>query len=102
MAFRSYLPQPFLTTHENIFFREFSKQLRNQYSNKEGCHVLIANISCISHQIHAIFMASRKILVIDRKNYGDRFQFSENNPWPVWEGADFCIRIRWWWNLAPH
>lgn len=91
MAFRSYLPQPFVTTHENVFFREFSSRLRNHYSQREGLHVLIGNISCNGHQIDALFVASGKIIVIDFKNYGGRLEFAENNPWRIWEGNDFVF-----------
>lgn len=91
MAYRSYLPQPFSTTHENTFIREFSRQLRNQYSTKEGLHVLIGNLSCNGHQIDAVFVASGKIVVIDFKNYGGRLEFNESNPWRIWEDNDFVF-----------
>lgn len=91
MAFRSYLPQPFSTTHENVFYREFSRQLRAQYSNKDGFHILIGNVSCMGHQIDVLFIASGKVIVIDLKNYGGRLEFAENNPWRIWEGTDFVF-----------
>lgn len=81
MAFISYLPQPFSTTHENVFFRQVTRQLRNRYGRKEGLSVLVGNLSCMGHQIDALFVATGKIIVIDFKNYGGKLEFSENNTW---------------------
>lgn len=91
MPFRSYLPQPFSTTHENVFFRDFSSRLRNQYNQRDGLHVLVGNVSCNGHQIDGLFIASGKIIVIDFKNYGGRLEFNENNPWRIWEDNDFVF-----------
>lgn len=52
---------------------------------------MIGNISCAGHQIDAIFVSSGKIIVIDFKNYGGKLEFSENNPWRIFNGADFVF-----------
>ena len=83
MAYKSYLINPFETTHENKFFREVSQDLKERYKEADNLNILIGNLSCNGHQIDALFIKSGQISVIDFKNYGGNLTFSENNPWVI-------------------
>lgn len=89
MAFKSYLIEQFNYSHENIFFRQVSNNLKKEFENKEGLHILIGNLSCNGHQLDALFISKGKIIVIDFKNYGGKLIFSENNAWQIFpEGKE--------------
>ena len=81
MAFKSYLIERFSTSHENIYFRDFSALLEGAFNESDGEHVLIGNISCNGHQIDAVFICRGQITVIDFKDYAGELTFTENNPW---------------------
>ncbi len=81
MPFNSYLVGKFSTTYENKYFREFTALLDNKFSDSDGDHILVGNISCNGHQMDAIFIARGQITVIDFKDYSGELTFSENNPW---------------------
>lgn len=81
MAYQSYLVERFETTHENLFFRELNELLLNHYSDKNGLHILIGNLSVGGHKLDAIFIRSGAIIVIDFKDYEGTLTFSENGPW---------------------
>ena len=83
MSFTSYLVRPFDFSHENIFFREFSKQLEDVYGTIQGRNVLVGNLIIQGHQIDAIFIGNGKIIVIDFKDYEGTLSFSEQNPWKL-------------------
>ena len=80
-AHSSYLIRKYEFSHENQYFRKFSKALNEAFGSVEGEHILIGNISCGGHQIDAIFIARGQITVIDFKDYAGELTFSENNPW---------------------
>lgn len=94
MAFKSYLIQQFNYTHENVFFRQVSNQLKKEFENQIGLHILVGNISCNGHQIDALFISKGKIIVINFKNYGGKLIFSENNPWQIFskEGKSVFVK----------
>lgn len=83
MSFTSYLIRRFDFTHENIFFKNFSENLKSIYNEKPGEHILIGNISCNGHQMDAIYITRGQISVIDFKDYNGELTFSENNPWKI-------------------
>lgn len=91
MSFTPYLIQPFQNTHENIFFRKVVSELKLQYQNREEKSALIGNLSCGGHLLDAIFISRGKIIIIDFKDYEDRLEFSENNPWKIYRGNDFVF-----------
>lgn len=94
MAFKSYLIEQFNYTHENVFFRQVSNNLKKEFQNKNGLHILIGNLSCNGHQLDALFISKGKIIVIDFKNYGGKLIFSENNPWQIFpeEGESVFVK----------
>jgi superfamily I DNA and/or RNA helicase len=83
MAYTSYLVRKFEYTHENLFFKKFSDELKKIYSEQQGEQILIGNLSCNGHQIDAIFLKRGQITVIDFKDYEGTLNFSENNPWRI-------------------
>lgn len=83
MSFNSYLIRKFDFTHENIYFKKFSENLKSIYNEKPGEHILIGNISCNGHQFDAIYISRGQISVIDFKDYHGELTFSENNPWKM-------------------
>lgn len=91
MAFKSYLIRQYEHTHENSFFRVFSKQLRSSFQDTEDLHILVGNVSCNGHQIDALLISSGRLIVIDFKNYGGALIFSENNPWQISSGDNFIF-----------
>ena len=91
MSFKSYLVNPYEHSHENIFFRNLSSNLKKKFNADDLLSVLVGNLSCNGHQIDALFIARGKIIVIDFKNYGGELIFSENNPWQINTGHDFVF-----------
>lgn len=83
MAFTSYLIEKFEYTHENLFFKKFSDELKKRYSEEQGEHILIGNLSCNGHKMDAVFLKRGQISIIDFKDYEGSLQFSENNPWRI-------------------
>lgn len=81
MSFRTYLIQPFHTTHENEFFRAITKDLIRAFDHNDEKTVFIGNISCGGHQFDAMLISKGKIIIIDFKDYSGKVIFSENNPW---------------------
>lgn len=94
MAFKSYLIEQFNYSHENIFFRQVSNNLKKEFENKEGFHILIGNLSCNGHQLDALFISKGKIIVIDFKNYGGKLIFSENNPWQIFPEGEESVFVK--------
>lgn len=83
MSFTSYLIEKFEYTHENLFFKKFSDELKKRYSEEQGEHILIGNLSCNGHKMDAVFIKRGQISVIDFKDYEGTLHFSENNPWRI-------------------
>ena len=83
MSYKSYLPEKFNNTHENVFFRKVNSLLNEKYANVEGLHILIGNLSVGGHQLDALFIKSGAIIVIDFKDYSGTLEFSENGPWKL-------------------
>jgi len=81
MGYKVYLVEQFKTTHENIFFRDFSDSLSKKFRNDDRDSVLVGNLSVRGHEIDALFIRSGQITIIEFKNYGGKLKFSENNPW---------------------
>ena len=91
MSFTAYLIQPFENTHENVFFRQVVGELGEKYTNDKNKNVLIGNLSCGGHLLDAVFISRGKIIVIDFKDYEGRLEFSENNPWKIYNNNDFTF-----------
>ena len=91
MAFSGYLIRKFNYTHENTFFRKFYSELKKIYSTSDEKSVLIGNIICNGHEMDAIFIKSGQITIIDFKDYGGKIEFSENNPWKIWNKNEFIL-----------
>jgi len=83
MGYKSYLIEQFDTTHENIFFKDFSEALSNKFQNESSNVILIGNLSINGNQLDALFIRKGQITVIDFKNYGGKLSFSENNHWSI-------------------
>ncbi|WP_323757990.1 AAA domain-containing protein [Roseivirga sp.] len=83
MGFHSYLVEKFNTTHENRFFRHLNSKLNQAFSDKDGSHVLIGNVSVDGQSLDAIFIKRGAIIVIDFKDYSGELTFSENGPWKI-------------------
>lgn len=83
MAYKSYLVSKYENTHENVFFRELNHILKNEFSEKQGLHLLLGNLEVGGHSIDAVFLKNGAIIVIDFKDYSGELKFSENNPWTL-------------------
>jgi len=83
MGYKAYLIEQYDTTHENIFFKEFSEALSNRFQNENSNVILIGNLSINGNQIDALFIRKGQVTVIDFKNYSGKLTFSENNPWSI-------------------
>jgi len=70
-------------THENEFFRNLSRKLKQKFDNENGLHVLVGNISVNGRAIDAIFIRNGQISVIDFKDYSGKLYFRENGPWRI-------------------
>ncbi len=81
MSFSSYLSEKFEYSHENQFFREFSKMLDQTFGQAEGEHILIGNLSVNGNALDALYLSDGQVTIIDFKNYEGKLKFSENNPW---------------------
>ncbi len=81
MSFSSYLSEKFEYSHENQFFREFSKMLDQSFGQIEGEHILVGNLSVNGNALDALYLSNGQISVIDFKDYEGKLNFSENNPW---------------------
>lgn len=88
MVYKSYLISKYENTHENVFFRELNQLLKNEYSEKQGFHILIGNLEVGGHSIDAVFIKDGAIIVIDFKDYTGELTFSENNPWTLKVGKN--------------
>jgi hypothetical protein len=83
MSYKAYLIQQFDTTHENIFFKEFSDRLSERFKNDNSSSILIGNLNVNGNQLDALFIKNQQISVIDFKNYGGKLTFSVNNHWAI-------------------
>lgn len=83
MSYKAYLIQQFDTTHENIFFKEFSDRLAEKFKSDNSSSVLIGNLNVNGNQLDALFIKNQQITVIDFKNYGGKLTFSVNNHWAI-------------------
>jgi len=91
MPYKSYLIEQFDTTHENIFFKEFSDKLSENFKNDNTLSVLIGNLNVNGNQLDALFIKNGQITVIDFKNYGGELKFSVNNHWSIKTKNDIVL-----------
>lgn len=91
MSFEAYLIKEYDYTHENEFFRKLYHEMKKKYDRSNERCVLIGNISCNGHEIDALFIKNGQITILEFKDYSGRIEFSENNPWKIWQNNNFIF-----------
>lgn len=94
-------------TYENIFFRDFAKNLKNFFDNKLIDWLLIANSVCEldeTLQIDALLITNRSICIIDFKNFWWKINLPNNEYsfWHIqWTDWEWTI-IKWGSSINPY